>query len=225
MKQTEKLTLWHKAQLGTREEPANSNKTRYGALYGYNGVAWCCQYIWAGFYECGLSKLFYGGKKTASCTALMNWAKKAGRWVTSGYKEGDIILYNFNSNAASEHVGYCLKADEKWVTAIEGNTSPNDLGDQANGGCVAEKRRSLSCVLGAFRPEYEEQEMTQEMFNSMMKKYMEDLAKEAPSEWSAEARAWAEGKNIIRGDENGNKKYMAFLTREEMAQILFNLQK
>ena len=64
MSSINKLTDWHKRQLGTKEDPAGSNKTRYGALYGVNGVAWCCQYIWAGFKECGMSELFYGGKKT-----------------------------------------------------------------------------------------------------------------------------------------------------------------
>ena len=39
-----------------------------------------------------------------------------------------------------------------------------------------------------------------------------------------EAREFCEEKQIINGDENGNKKYKKFLTREELAQIIYNLE-
>jgi len=186
MSDIKKLTAWHRAQLGTAESPAGSNRTRYGALYGVNGVAWCCQYIWAGFYECGLAPLFYGGGKVASCTALMKWAKSVGHWVTGGYREGDIILYDFSGTAATaEHVGYCTGTENGAVIAIEGNTSLSAEGSQTNGGTVAEKKRPLSKVLGAFRPEYREGKMTQAEFRAMMDKYLKELAAEEPAAWSA----------------------------------------
>lgn len=65
--------------------------------------------------------------------------------------------------------------------------------------------------------------LTQEQFNAMMNNYLADLAKKEPSEWSKEAREWAEKNGYINGDQNGNKQYKKFATREELAQLLYNI--
>lgn len=70
----------------------------------------------------------------------------------------------------------------------------------------------------------EDDEMTQEQFNAMMDNYLADLSKKEPSAWSKDAREWAEKNGIINGDENGNKQYKKFATREELAQILYNMK-
>jgi len=70
----------------------------------------------------------------------------------------------------------------------------------------------------------EDDTMTQDQFNSMMDTYLSSLAEQEPSEWSAEARAWAEQNGVITGDENGNKKYKAFTTREQMVQFLYRVK-
>jgi len=69
----------------------------------------------------------------------------------------------------------------------------------------------------------EVEEVTQEQFDTMMNNYLSELAKKDPSDWSQEARNWAEGNGIIFGDENGNKQYKAFCTREQMAQFLYRM--
>ena len=133
--------------------PANSNRQKYGQDYGWNGVAWCCIFVWWCFAQAHAQKLFFGGKKTASCTQLMNYAKNNGLWVTKDYKAGDIILYNFNTDVNSEHVGICESYSNGKITCIEGNTSA--AGSQSNGGEVMRKVRSTSLVLGAYRPKYD----------------------------------------------------------------------
>ena len=65
--------------------------------------------------------------------------------------------------------------------------------------------------------------MTQEKFNEMMNVYLTQLAMKDPSPWSADARAWCEANGIINGDANGNKMYKKFLTREEIAAIIYRL--
>ena len=72
-------------------------------------------------------------------------------------------------------------------------------------------------------PIEEEEEMTQETFNEMMDAYLVGLAKKEPGDWSAPARAWAEKNKIMNGDEKGNRMYRKFITREELAQVLFNM--
>ena len=35
-----------KSQVGVKESPRNSNKTKYGKEYGLNGQPWCCIFVW-----------------------------------------------------------------------------------------------------------------------------------------------------------------------------------
>lgn len=39
-------------------------------------------------------------------------------------------------------------------------------------------------------------------------------------EWSREARKWSESNGVIKGDENGNKQYKSFCTREQKVIFL-----
>lgn len=71
----------------------------------------------------------------------------------------------------------------------------------------------------------EEDEMTQEKFNEMMTVWLETQAAREPSAWSADARTWAEEKGYIQGDEKGRKMYKKPLTREELIQILYRIEK
>ena len=69
----------------------------------------------------------------------------------------------------------------------------------------------------------EDDTMTKEQFKEMMDEYLNERGQIEPSDWSTEHRAWAEGIGLIQGDENGNKKYKGFTTREEMITFLHRL--
>lgn len=49
------------------------------------------------------------------------------------------------------------------------------------------------------------------------------LAKQEPSDWSQDDRDWAEGCGLIKGNENGDKQYMAFTTREQIVTFMRRL--
>ena len=66
----------------------------------------------------------------------------------------------------------------------------------------------------------EDEDMTQEKFNEMANAYFASLAEREPSEWSAEAREWAERGGILQGDSGGRKQYKAYCTREQMVVFL-----
>lgn len=68
-----------------------------------------------------------------------------------------------------------------------------------------------------------EEDLSPEEFSVYLSNYLAQRAAEAPSDWSASARKYCEDEKIIVGDEHGNKNYKAFLTREELAQMLYNL--
>ena len=69
-----------RGELGNTENPAGSNRSKYGLWYGWNGVPWCMIFIMWCFAQVGV-KL---PKRTASCGDLMRAAQAAGSPGTSG---------------------------------------------------------------------------------------------------------------------------------------------
>lgn len=67
----------------------------------------------------------------------------------------------------------------------------------------------------------EEEEMTQNEFNQMMNTWISQQAAKDPSDWSAAARDWAEKNGVISGTGSGYS-YLAYCTREQMVQFLYN---
>ena len=63
--------------------------------------------------------------------------------------------------------------------------------------------------------------MTQEKFNEMMNNWIAEQAQKEASDWSAEARQWAEGAGLISGDTEGKKMYKKMMTREELVTVLY----
>ena len=133
-----KIAAW---QLGVVEMPSGSNRQKYGEAFGMNGQPWCMMFVWRVFHEAGFNL-----HKTASCTTLTNRHKQAGQWVTSGYKPGNMVMFDFSGRRSKpEHVGIVesISADGKTLTTIEGNT-----------GAVMRRTRNVSLVTGACRPGY-----------------------------------------------------------------------
>lgn len=139
-----KIAAW---QLGVLENPAGSNRQKYGEAYGMNGQPWCVMFVWWVFREAGFNL-----RKTASCTDLSNAYKAAGQWVSSGYKPGDIVMFDFTGKRSkTEHCGIVEKVNGNTLTTIEGNTG---TASNANGGAVMRRTRDVRFVTGACRPRY-----------------------------------------------------------------------
>ena len=155
-----------RGELGTKESPANSNRVKYNTwYYGRevmgSGYPWCmvfCQWV---FDQAGV-KL---PRRTASCGELMNAAKAAGCWVATGFRPGDVAIYDFSGHRkTTQHCGIVeMELPDYGVQAIEGNTSQGG-GSQDNGGMVCRKTRADKYIIGAVRsvfdPEKEEDAMT-----------------------------------------------------------------
>jgi hypothetical protein len=83
--------------------------------------------------------------------------QKAKQWHTTP-KIGDFVFFDFivDDKTTINHIGLVIRASEKQIVTIEGNTSGG--GDQRNGGEVMVKSRALgarSFVVGYGRPTYE----------------------------------------------------------------------
>lgn len=145
------------AELGVKESPPKSNKVKYNTWYYGREVSgssypWCMVFIQWVFNQ-AKGKLPI---TTASCGALMRAAQEQGTWVTDNYKPGDVVVYNLPGGASTDHCGLVETVKSTGVVAIEGNTSS---GDNADGGQVQRRDRPFKYIVGAFRPEFEEEEM------------------------------------------------------------------
>ena len=109
-------------------------------VYGMDGVYWCMQFVWWCFQQADKA-LFMDSGKTASCGELMRWAQAHGQWVTTGYRPGDVLIYDFPGTAyKTDHCGICESVSGQYVTAIEGNTSNGNTGSQSNGDGVYRRK-------------------------------------------------------------------------------------
>lgn len=92
--------------------------------------------------------------KTASCPALVTWAKNNGCWhsYTETTRPGDLPIFDFDGNHTREsHVGIVVSQSGGTVYTIEGNTS---VSSNDNGGAVMRRTRYVSQITGFVRPAY-----------------------------------------------------------------------
>lgn len=213
----EKILEIARLQLGIKENPPNSNRVKFNTAYYGQEVSgsaypWCCAFVWWVFREAGAASLFYGGKKTASCSALLSFHK--GQAVRGDYQPGDIIFFNFNGRKNPAHVGICESWDGQYITTIDGNTAPTN---EANGGAVMRRRRAKKYMIGAYRPAYEEDTMTQADFDKMMDDYLERRGDKPASGWAGTLLQEAKQAGITDGS-----RPQSFATREEVATMVVN---
>ena len=186
-----------RAELGTKESPAGSNKVKYSTWYGLTGpwcvmfVMWCCHYA-------GVELPIL----TASCSALRASAQSAGMWVTGNYRPGDIVIYDWGKDGKPDHCGIIETVGGSSVVAIEGNTA---IGNDSNGGEVMRRTRTLTQMIGAVRPVYEEASMeTQEVQT---------------------AQEWAQNAGIMTGYADGQMHLDNTVTRRQLLLVLYRFAK
>lgn len=215
-----------RADLGYTESPANSNRTKYGEAYGMNGVPWCVQALWFWFNEAGERMAFFGGGKTASCSILLRWYKEQGLTVpVSEVQAGDIVLLNFRGGKDPEHCGLVVEdqhflnlsginpKNQTFVMTIEGNTTPGEEGtpqEQANGGCVAFKRRYLNQIVAVCCPQYQPEPEAKD---------------DITGHWAEEDIRWCVAHGLMKGYPDGSFQPDKPVTRAELAAVLKRLER
>lgn len=200
-----------RAEIGYTESPPGSNRTKFGQSYGLDGYPWCMIFVQQIFALTGAADMLPA--KTGSCSAFMAAAKKAGRWVTGGYKPGDVVIYGFRQSGGklAYHTGIVWQVISGGVMAIEGNTSASD---DSNGGEVMARIRRNSVILGAFRPDY----ISKEVDQKMVYKYLNDV----PEKFRPTIEKLMDA-GIIQGDgsdQSGNGD-MINLTHEQVRTLVF----
>ena len=152
-----------KKEIGVKESPAGSNNVKYNTEYygrsvNGNQYPWCCVFVWWIFKQAGASNVFYGGKKTASCTTLMNYYKNNNQFSKTP-KVGSLVFYNWGKGSLARHMGIVTEIlSNSSFKAIEGNTA---VGNDSNGGEVMIRTRNINQTLGFAYP-YEDNIPTKE---------------------------------------------------------------
>ena len=164
-----------KKQIGYKEFPANSNRTKYGRKFGMNGQPWCFIFEW----WCGMrAAKKHGGSNPFPHSANAAYGqddivnKMGGQWVLKKttskqarkdalkrYRAGDCVDFDFGAyDAYRRHTGLVEKVVGDYVYCIEGNTTPDEkTGSQSNGGQVCRKRRHYTMICSAARPKYDKE--------------------------------------------------------------------
>lgn len=136
--------------LGVSENPPESNKGSpqpsewQRRVIGADGYAWCACFTTCMAWDAGCE----GGSSAGviNCIDMARNGQGIYRgWTTDPSKvtRGDFAVVGCESC----HIGMVAETEDPWHL-IEGNTSPGSEGSQYNGGCVAEKTRGHSEVIG-----------------------------------------------------------------------------
>lgn len=130
-------------QVGTVESPANSNRQKYGAWFGWNGVAWCNIFLsWLYWHVGSPFPAIQTPKGCAYVPTMVSAAIRYGQWRPVGTytpKPGDMIVFKFTNRP--DHIGI-VKAvlPDGRIWTIEGNT--NAAGSRTGGGVWEVYRRT-----------------------------------------------------------------------------------
>lgn len=138
-------------EVGTTENPPNSNKTKYGAWFGFDGVAWCAMFVSWCYAMADFALPQIGFKKGfAGCQTGYDYFRRKG-WITDKPVAGDIVLFDWNGDGRFDHTGIFVE----WITnisfnSIEGNTA---VGNDSNGGKVMLRERNKSKAIFVHVPQ------------------------------------------------------------------------
>ena len=132
-------------EIGYKENPPNSNLTKYGKWFGFDGVAWCAMFVSWVYYKAGFPLGNIGFLKGfAGCQTAVKHFRET-KEITTEPKEGDIVFFDWQGDGRFDHTGiFERKIDNDFFMSIEGNTSQTN---QSNGGEVMRRKRRFKNVL------------------------------------------------------------------------------
>jgi len=127
-------------EISATEFPKNSNKTKYGKWFGWDGVAWCGIFVSWCYAQAGKPLPAIGfSKGFAGCQTAVAYFKK-NKMITTAPTEGDIVFFDWNKDGRYDHTGIFVKwIDANTFETIEGNTA---VGNDSNGGTVMKRIRN-----------------------------------------------------------------------------------
>jgi len=141
-----------RTQVGTKEQPAESNLTKYGKWYGVQGQPWCAIFVSWCFGH--VRQPFWQTTRVTFKYAFVPFvvgdarAGRNGLQVVSrtGVRVGDVVCFDWEGDGQADHIGFF----DGWINqtsgsfrTVEGNTA---FGNDSNGGEVMRRERTISQV-------------------------------------------------------------------------------
>jgi len=138
-------------EIGTKENPPNSNKVKYNTwIYGkeVQGAAypWCGAFVSWVYDQAGMT--IKGGGLTKGFVGCPYAVKNVSKWgkIVTKPEEGDVVFFDWEGDGKFDHTGIyhedIAKSGTFWC--VEGNTSE---GNDSNGGEVMlRKRKYKNCI-------------------------------------------------------------------------------
>jgi cell wall-associated NlpC family hydrolase len=139
--------------VGVKESPKGSNRQKFGAWFGVNGVPWCAEFV-SFCFNVGAGVVLGKGargpgvypKGVTYVPTLEAWLRSSGRWVGRvAPQPGDLAIFNWDGGVA-DHVGIVKRyLGGGKFESVEGNTG---IGNDSDGGEVMLRTRTLGNVNG-----------------------------------------------------------------------------
>ena len=136
-----------RSELGTVEQPRNSNRTEYADEADHaNGYAWCATFLVAMFRRAGMRL----PSESAYTPTMAQGFRSIGRFHSSP-RVGDVVFYHWPELGRIAHVGIVesIRPDGR-IVAIEGNT--DSAGGRTGGKVMRQVRKAH--IAGYGRPRY-----------------------------------------------------------------------
>jgi len=151
-----------KADIDTAYKEGANNKNKFGDWQGIPNQPWCASAVSFWFNLGDSVKLVAAQSKSKgfwSCDAGLKWFAKNGQLVSIEQAQpGDVVFFQFDTDAEPEHVGIVVtnQVEKKILICFEGNTCADGAtGSQANGNGAYKKKRPYGRVLAVCRPRWD----------------------------------------------------------------------
>lgn len=221
----ERFVSMARAEVGYREKATNSqldnptanpgtgNWNKYAAILDQtdimngpkNGADWCASFVVCMFY------LTFGVEVFRKITGIPVHSLAAGVGYLRQYfanigglvsipQPGDVIFFKTANGTGWQHTGIVERVEGGMVYTIEGNAGT------PQGVNTFVYPTNYARIGGYGRAKWE----------------LVDVDPGEGSAWSTEARKWAIQNGLFAGDENGDYHWKDPVTREQLAQVLYN---
>ena len=107
MTTAEQILQVARGELGYKEAPAGSNRTKYGAWFGAPTTAWCAFFVTWCSNQADISTSVI--PRIGNCAAMVNWYSQKGRYHrASGFepRTGDLIFYSYCNNGRYMNISH-----------------------------------------------------------------------------------------------------------------------
>jgi len=150
---------WAMAQVGVTSSSRAELIDAWQREFGLEGLDWCGCFVGYALRHAGGVDDIDGRVVWVPCVLADARSGEHG-WRTlldpEGATPGDAVLYCWDESGVPGHIGLVIEnsPEEGTLTAVEGNTTSGDVGDQARGGGVYMRTRPYTAVVSCAVPRY-----------------------------------------------------------------------